>query len=84
MVLFVYFTSIGDEWEDEYASFRPKSSKVHPTNLQSVLLLIMGFEYVNSLPLIHCGPFRPQVGIMPYVVVSDLLIYPFNSRKLTL
>ena len=44
---------VGDEWEDEYASFEPKSSEVHLTNLQSMSLPIMGFEYVNGLPPIN-------------------------------
>ena len=37
---FVPFTLAGDEWEDEYTSFGPKSSGVHPTNSQSVPLSI--------------------------------------------
>ncbi|KAL0011009.1 hypothetical protein SO802_006117 [Lithocarpus litseifolius] len=45
---FVPFTSIGDEWEDEYSQFEPKSSEVHPTNSQSMSLPMIGFEYVNE------------------------------------
>jgi len=74
LVLFVPFASVGDEWEDEYAQFGPKSSRVHPTNSQSLPLPIMGFEYVNGLPPIHYGPFRLMVGIMAHLIVSDLLI----------
>ena len=43
----------------------------------------MGSEYINSLPPIHYGPFRPKVGIMTHLVVSDLLIYPLNFKELT-
>ena len=75
---FCPFTSVGDEREDEYIVFRPKSFEVHPTNSQSVPLPIMGFEYVNGLPQIHNGLFRPKVGIMAHLVVSDLLIYYFS------
>ena len=78
---FVPLTSVGDEWEDEYAPFRPKSFKVHPTNSQSVSLPMMGFEYVNSLPPIHKGPLRPLIGIMAHLVVSNLLIYPFSIKE---
>ena len=77
------FSSIGDEWEDKYAPFRPKSFEVHPTNAQSMPLLMMGFEYVNSLPLIHKGPLRPSVGIMAHLVMSDLLICPFSFKEPT-
>ena len=79
---FFPFTSIGDEWEDEYTPFEPNSFGVHPTNLQSVLLPMKGFEYVNGLPLIHYSPFRPKVGIMAHLVVSDLLIYHFSFGSL--
>ena len=65
------------------APFRPRLSEVHPTNTQSTPLPIMGFEYINGLPPIHCGPFRPKVGIMAHLVVSDLLIYPFSFKELT-
>ena len=78
---FCPFTSVGDEREDEYIVFRPKSFEVHPSNSQSMPLLMMGFEYANSLPQIHNGPFRPKVGIMTHLVMSDLLIYPFSSRE---
>ena len=80
---FVPFTAIGDEWEDEHATFEPKSSGVHPTNSQSVSLPLMGFKYVNSLSPIHYYPFRPKVGIMAHPVVSDLLICPFSSKEPT-
>ena len=43
---------------------------------------IMGFEYINSLPPIHYGSFRPKVGIMAQIVMSDLLIYPFSFKEL--
>ena len=43
---------------------------------------MMGFEYINDLPLIHYGPFRPKVGIMAHLVVSDLLICPFSFKEL--
>ena len=75
---FVPLTSVGDEWEDKYFPFRPKSFKVHPTNSQSVSLPMMGFEYVNGLPPIHKGPLRPSIGIMAYLVMSVLLICPFK------
>ena len=61
---FVPFTQVGDEWEDEFTPFGPKSFEVHPTNSQLVPLPIMGFEYVNCLPLIHKGSLRPSIGIM--------------------
>ena len=80
---FVHFTSVDDEWEDKYVSFGPKSFEVHPTNSQSVPLLMMGFEYVNNLPPIHKGPFRPSVGTMTHLFVSNLLICPFSSREST-
>ena len=80
---FVPFTLVGDKWENEYAPFKPKSFEVHPTNLQSMPLPMMGFKYVNGLPPIHKGPFRPLVGIMAHLVVSDLLICPFSSREPT-
>jgi len=80
---FVPFTPVGDEWEDEYTPFRPKSFGVHPTNSQSMPLPMMGFEYVNCLPPIHNVPFRPKVGIMAHLVVSDPLIYPFSSKEPT-
>jgi len=44
---------------------------------------MMGFEYVNGLPLIRKGPLRPSVGIMTHLVVSGLLIYPFSSKEPT-
>ena len=65
------------------APFGPKSSEVQPANSQSALLSIMGFEYINGLSPIHYGPFRPKVGIMAHLVVSDLLIYPFRFKELT-
>ena len=65
------------------APFEPKSSEIHPTNSPSVPSLIMGFEYINGLPSVYYGPFRPKVGIMAHLVVSDLLIYPFSFKKLT-
>ena len=80
---FIPFTPVGDAWEDEYAPFKPKSLEVHPTNSQSVPLPIMGFEYVNGLPPIHNGLFRPKVGIMAHSVVSDLLIYRFSFKEPT-
>ena len=49
-----------------------KSSRVYPTNSQSMSLPMMGFEYVNGLPPIHKGPLRPSVGIMAHLVVNDL------------
>ena len=63
--------------------FGPKFSEVHPTNLQSVPLPIMGFVYINGLLPIHYDPFSPKVGIMTHLVVSDLLIYPFSFKELT-
>ena len=65
------------------ALFGSKSSEVHPTNSQSMLSPIMDFEYTNSLSPIHYSPFRPKVGIMAHLVVSDLLIYPFIFKELT-
>ena len=65
------------------APFGPKSFEVHPTNSQSMPLPIMGFEYVNGLPPIHNGLFRPKVGIMAHSVVSDLLIYRFSFKEPT-
>ena len=62
-------------------SIGPKSFEVHPTNSQCVPLPMMGFEYVNSFPLIHKGPLRPLVGIMAHLVMSDLLIHPFSLRE---
>ena len=56
---FILFTLVGDEWEDKYASFGLKFFGVHPTNSQSMPLPMIGFEYVNGLPPIHNGPFRP-------------------------
>ena len=75
-------TPVGDEWKDKYAPLEPKSFELHPTNSQSVPLPMMGFEYVNSLPPIHKGPFKPSVGIMAHLVVSDLLIYPLALGSL--
>ena len=80
---FVLFTLVGDKWENEYAPFKPKSFEVHPTNLQSMPLPMMGFKYVNGLPQIHYGPFRPKVGIMAHLVVSGLLTCPFSFKELT-
>ena len=80
---FVPFISVSDEWEDVYAPFRPKSSGVYPTNSQSMPLPMMGFEYINGLPPIHYGPFRPKVGIVAHLVVNDLLICPFSFREPT-
>jgi len=60
------------------APFEPKSFEVHPTNSQSALLPIMGFEYVKGLPPIYKGPLRPSVGIMAHLVMNDLLIYHFR------
>ena len=77
------FSSIGDEWEDKYAPFRPKSFEVHPTNSQCVSLPMIGFEYVNGLPPIHKGLLGPLVGIMAHLVVSDLLICPFSFKEPT-
>ena len=65
------------------APFEPKSFEVHPTNLQSALLPIIGFEYVKGLPPIHKGPLRPSVGIMAHLVVGDLLNDPFSLKELT-
>ena len=62
------------------APFEPKSFKIHPTNSQCVPLPMMGFEYIDSLPLIHKGPLRPSIGIMVHLVVSDLLIYSFSFK----
>jgi len=39
---------VGDEWENEYALFGPKSFEVYPTNSQYVPLPMMGFEYANG------------------------------------
>ena len=50
---------------------------------QSMLSPIMGFEYINGLSPIHYGSFRPKVGIMAHLVVSDPLIYPFSLKELT-
>ena len=80
---FCSFTSVGNKWEDKYDPFGPKSFEVHPTNSQCVPLPMMGFEYINGLPPIHKGPFRPSVEIMAHLVISDLLIYPFSSREPT-
>ena len=44
---------------------------------------MMGFKYVNDLPPTHNNPFRPEVGIMAHLDVSDLLIYPFSSKEPT-
>ena len=44
---------------------------------------MMGFEYINGLPPIHYGPFRPEVKIMAHLVVNDLMIYPFSFKELT-
>ena len=63
--------------------FGPKSSEVHLTNSQFVPSPIMGFKYINGLPPIHYGPFRPKIGIMAHLVVSDLLIYLFSFKELT-
>ena len=65
------------------APFGPKSCEVHPTNSQSVSSPIMGIEYINGLPPIHYGPFRPKVGIMVHLVMTGLLIYPFSFKELT-
>ena len=43
----------------------------------------MGFEYVKILSPIHKGPLMPLVGIMAHLVMSDILIYPFNLKELT-
>ena len=43
----------------------------------------MDFEYINGLPPIHYGPFMPKVGIMAYLVMSYLLIYPFSFKETT-
>ena len=80
---FVPFTLVGDKWENEYAPFKPKSFEVHPTNLQSMPLPMMGFKYVNGLPPIHKGPLRPSVEITAHLVASNLLIYPFSFREPT-
>ena len=77
------FTLIGDKWEDKYAPFEPKSFEVHPTNSQCVPFPMMGFEYVNGLPLIHKGPLWPSAGIVAHLVVSGLLIRPFSVKDLT-
>ena len=80
---FCLFTSGGDEWEDDYAPFKTKSFEVHHTNSQSMLLPMMGFKYVNSLPPIHKGPFRLSFRIMTHLIMSDLLICPFSSTEPT-
>ena len=54
------------------APFRTRLSEVHPTNSQSVPLPEMGFEYINSLPPIHYGSFRPKVGIMTHLLILSL------------
>ena len=46
-------------------------------------LPMIGFEYINDLPPIHNGPFRPKIGIMTHLVMSNLLIYPFSFKELT-
>ena len=69
---FCPFTLVDDMWEDEYTPFGPKSSGVHPTNSQSMPLPMSGFEYVNGLLPIYYNPFRPKVGIIAHLVVSDL------------
>ena len=58
----------------------PKLSEVHPTYSQSVSLHMIGFEYGHQS---IWDPFRPKVGIMAHLVVSDLLIYPFSFKELT-
>ena len=58
--------------------FKPKLFKAHPTNSQS-----MGFKYINGLPPIHYSPIRRMVGIMAYLVASDLLIYPLSFKEPT-
>ena len=63
------------------APFGPKSFVAHPTNSQCVPLPMMGFEYVNGLLPIHKGTLGPLVGIIPHLVVSDLLIYPFSLKE---
>ena len=71
-------------WMERWkAPFGLKSFEVHPTNSQCMPSPMMGFECVNSLPLIHKGPLRPSVGIMGHLVVSDLLIYPFSFKEPT-
>ena len=65
------------------APFGPRLSGVHPTNSQFVPLSMIGFKYINGLPPIHYGSFRPKVGIMAHLVVSDLLIYHFCFKELT-
>ena len=65
------------------APFKPRLFKVHLTNSQSVPLPIMGFKYINGLPLIHYSPIRRMVGIMAHLVVSDLLIYPLSFKNPT-
>ena len=44
---------------------------------------MMGFQYINGLPPIHKGPFRPSVGIMAHLVMSDLLICLFSFKEPT-
>ena len=44
---------------------------------------MMGFEYINGLPQIYYGPFRPKIGIMAHLVVSGLLTYPFSFKEFT-
>ena len=80
---FCLFTSVGDEWEDEYVPFGLKSFEVHPTNVQCVPLPMIGFDYVNGLPPIHKGPVSPSIGIMAHLVVNGLLICPFSFNELT-
>ena len=79
---FCPFTLVDDMWEDEYTPFGPKSSGVHPTNSQSMPLPMSGFEYVNGLLPIYYNPFRPKVGIIAHLVVSDLWSVPLALRSL--
>ena len=64
---FVPFTLVGDEWEDEYASFGPKSSGVHPINSQSVSLPIK--RRCNSM--VDLSKFTSNKKILSKIVTLD-------------
>ena len=60
----------------------PRLSEVHPTNTQFVPLPMMGFEYINNLPPIHYGSFRPKVGIMAHLVEWPIDLVPLALKAL--
>ena len=47
------------------APFRPRLSEVHLSNSQSVPLSMMGFEYINGLPLIYYVHLVPRLEQWP-------------------